>query len=136
MSNMYAVKISGTKLSCVLENESGQWMLRIKLEEITEAEMAVTRFDRKNLLSNLESLLETINLNINDFQIKLIHKDLVSQIAHLLSQDPDDKSAMDTGDVAAADDPRFDQLLSKITKLEKIISELEARISRIEGLMS
>ena len=133
---MYAVKISGTKLSCVLENESGQWMLRIKLEEITEAEMAVTRFDRKNLLSNLESLLETINLSINDFQIKLIHKELVSQIAHLLSQDPDDKSAKDAGDAAAVDDPRFSQLLSKITKLEKIISELEERISRVEGLMS
>jgi hypothetical protein len=132
---MYAVKISGTKLSCVLENESGQWMLRIKLEEITEAEMAVTRFDRKNLLSNLESLLEDINININDFQIKLIHKDLVSQIAHLLSQDPDDKTAMDVGDAAAVDDPRFGQLLSKITKLEKTISELEARISRIEGMM-
>ena len=133
---MYAVKISGTKLSCVLENESGQWMLRIKLEEITEAEMAVTRFDRKNLLSNLESLLETINLSINDFQIKLIHKELVSQIAHLLSQDPDDKSAKDAGDAAAVDDPRFSQLLSKITKLEKIISELEERMSRIEGMMS
>lgn len=110
-------------------------MLRIKLEEITEAEMAVTRFDRKNLLSNLESLLETINININDFQIKLIHKDLVSQIAHLLSQDPDDKTAMDTGDAAAADDPRFGQLLNKITKLEKIISELEARISRVESMI-
>ncbi len=133
---MYAVKISGTKLSCVLENESGQWMLRIKLEEITEAEMAVTRFDRKNLLSNLESLLETINLSINDFQIKLIHKELVSQIAHLLSQDPDDKSTKDAGDAAAVDDPRFNQLLSKITKLEKIISELEERMSRIEGMMS
>ncbi len=133
---MYAVKISGTKLSCVLENESGQWMLRIKLEAITEAEMAVTRFDRKNLLSNLETLLETINLNINDFQIKLIHKELVSQIAHLLSQDPDVQSASDTGDAVAADDPRFGQLLSKITKLEKIISELEDRVSRVEGMMS
>ena len=133
---MYVTKISGTKLSCALENDNSQWMLRIKLGDITEAEVPVTHMTKRALKSNLETAIENINLSIHDFQIDLIHKDLVGQIGHLLSKDRDDTQMDMATEVVVADDPRVDQLVSKVETLEQMIKVLEERISRIESMVN
>ncbi len=132
---MYLSKIAGTKLVCALENDQGQWYLRIKLGNSVEAEVPVTHMTKRAILANLQTVFMAANVPINDFQLNLIHKDLTSQISHLLAKDGKESKEEKKELEEKKEDPRIDNLLDKIDKLEKTIKTLEERIERVENLV-
>lgn len=132
---MYVSKIPGTKYHVSLESENGVWFLRLKLDEVVEAEEEVKQMNSKMLNDNLGSLIRQVNLPINSFQQDLIYKDIESQITHLLLQE--DSPASDfstTSDESPKYDPRVDELLDRLNSLEGRIQTLIDRMDRLEAL--
>lgn len=131
---MYIAKIPGTKYVCSLESDKGQWFLRLKLGDVTEAEVPVTQMNKRALHSNLGELFEKVNLSINSFQHDIIHKEITSQITHLLTRDAEETAEKPKNQEGK--DPRIDKLLKKVDNLEETLSTLEERVNRMENLSS
>jgi hypothetical protein len=92
----------------------------------------VSSDETRALHTNLGTLFTKVNVQINSFQHDLLHKEIVNQITHLLARDPDDPASGDA--MEDREDPRVDELLSRISKLEETIMTIEDRLSRIERL--
>lgn len=133
---MYIAKIPGTKYITSLESQGGNWYLRLKLDGVVEAEEEIDQLGKKSIHKHLNQLFDQVSLQINSFQVDLIHKELVAQIAHLLTQDQQSsKSAKSsTSDDGPRYDPRVDPLLDRIEKLENLVSTLKDRVERMESL--
>ncbi len=129
---MYVAKIGGSRYVVSLESDQGQWFLRMKLDDVTEAEVPVTHMTKRALHTNIGTLFGRVNLQINSFQHDLLHKEIVGQITHLLASDG--KEDVSTVSSEPEEDPRVDNLLEKVEQLEQNIKSLQDRVSRIEQL--
>ena len=133
---MYTAKIPGTKYMTSLETQGGQWYLRLKLDDSIESELEV-EINGRAIKNKLGELFETVSLQINSFQVDLIHKELLSQIQHLLIQMEQNRT--EPNQVITDEtryDPRVDALFDKIDKLETTLSTLNDRLERMESLTS
>jgi len=133
---MYIAKIPGTKYITSLESKGGQWYLKLKLDDVTEAEEEIDQISKRSIRAHLNDLFDQVSLNINSFQIDLIHKELLSQISHLLLQDQHNQKHETTtkNDDSPKYDPRVDKLFEVIDKLESQVQVLSDRVERMEAL--
>jgi len=133
---MYIAKIPGTKYITSLESQGGQWFLRLKLDDVVEAEEDIDQLSKRAIHSNLEKLFKQVGLQVNNFQVDLIHKELVAQISHLLLQEQHQttKPQPVDGETSNKQDPRVDTLLNRIAELEKMVKTLSDRVERMETL--
>ena len=132
---MYSAKIPGTKYLASLESVRGQWCVRLKLDDVVEAEEDVPQLNKRTIHSSLGNLFRKVNLPINSFQHDLITNEITDQISHLTSPTQSEGAKEWVSD-APKEDPRVDELLAKLDVLESHLKTLEERIERIEALKS
>lgn len=130
---MYIAKIAGSRYVTSLENVQGQWYLRMKLDDVVEAEVPVTHMTKRALHANMGTLFSKVNVVINSFQHDLLHKEIVAQINHLLTSSEGEDSP-DTTPQEPKDDPRVASLEAKIAELENSLSTINDRLDRLESL--
>ena len=130
---MYIAKIAGSRYVTSLENVQGQWYLRMKLDDVVEAEVPVTHMTKRALHANMGTLFSKVNVVINSFQHDLLHKEIVAQINHLLTSSEGEAST-DTTPQEPKDDPRVASLEAKIAELENSLSTINDRLDRLESL--
>ncbi|MHA2248712.1 MAG: hypothetical protein ACXAD7_00045 [Candidatus Kariarchaeaceae archaeon] len=131
---MYIAKIAGSRYLVSLESDQGQWFLRMKLDDVVEAEVGVTHMTKRALHTNLGTLFGKVNVQVNSFQHDLLHKEIVAQITHLLARDQEE--GVPTIVAEPLEDPRVGELMKRVEKLEATIDTLEERIGRVENLSS
>ena len=130
---MYIAKIAGSRYVTSLENVQGQWYLRMKLDDVVEAEVPVTHMTKRALHANMGTLFSKVNVVINSFQHDLLHKEIVAQIKQLLTHD-EGEASQDTTPQEHKEDPRVASLEAKIAELENSLSTINDRLDRLESL--
>ena len=130
---MYIAKIAGSRYVTSLENVQGQWYLRMKLDEVVEAQVPVTHMTKRALHANMGTLFSKVNVVINSFQHDLLHKEIVAQINHLLTPG-EGEASQDVTPQEPKEDPRVTALEAKVSELESALSIINDRLDRLEQL--
>ena len=117
---MYIAKIAGSRYVTSLENVQGQWYLRMKLDDVVEAQVPVTHMTKRALHANMGTLFSKVNVVINSFQHDLLHKEIVAQINHLLTPGEGEVN-QDAEPQELKEDPRIAPLEAKVSELEDTI---------------
>lgn len=129
---MHKFKIPGAKYYLSLEEDQNQYWLRIRLAELSDAiedEVPITHLDNKAIRNNIKELLVSVNLNLNDLQIDLIHKNVTDKITELLDKEPEDIPF----NPAIISDSQVDEIINRLDTIEKRIRKLEIEISEKEN---
>lgn len=129
---LYNAKVQGSRYICVLETESNQWYFRLKLDDVSEAEIPVTQMTDHGIKENIKDLFKMVQFQIHDFQLKLIQTTILNQIRHLMTNKKKG-SSVTAGDNS---DPLTSDLITKIDKIQKTLESFEARLERLEQLTS
>ena len=127
---MKEVTISGSKYILSLEEHDNQWWLRLRINTAIEEELPLTHIDSKSIKTNIEELLRLAHIQLNNLQIELLQKELWDFISDELSQ-PTKRREFGT-----IEDPRYDDLVSKIDSLTSKIDNLSNAIAEKEGLIN
>jgi hypothetical protein len=131
VSIMYETKIPGTKYTIALVNIKGQWMMQIKLFDNIEAENPVKDISEHGIRGNVKSLINEVNLIINDFLIEQIIKDITEQ-AHILFREVEATVTRETKQSVQTEMSAVEETLIQIVKK---MESLEKRIKRIEDIL-
>ncbi|MCE7735421.1 MAG: hypothetical protein GPJ54_11125 [Candidatus Heimdallarchaeota archaeon] len=131
---MYTAKIAGSRYITTLEQEMGKWLLRIKLDDVVEAELALPYLTKRSIHKGLGEIFNKVNVVVNSFQYELIHKELLEQVDHLLSTNETEGGSTATN-VQNTRDPIVENLESKIASLEKTLDLVNDRLERLEELI-
>ncbi len=126
---MYSTKIMGTKYETVIEQDSGMWYVRIKLNGNVEAEEALPQMTHTFLEKKLKNVLDEVRIVLNDLQFKMLMDNLVNQFPHLMEKEAN-------GDDSSPEQlKKIEQLENTIKSLQQTIDTLVSRIERLEQLL-
>lgn len=131
---MYTAKIAGSRYIVILDQELGKWLLRIKLDDVVEGELALPYLTKRSIHKSLGEIFDQVSVVVNSFQYELIHKELLEQVEHLLST-ADTESTSTISSPQNMKDPTIDNLESKIDSLEKTLDLVNDRLERLEELI-
>lgn len=127
---MYSAKIKGSRYICVLETDNNQWYIKLKLDDVVEAEVPITHMTEISLKDKMGEVFKMVNFQIHSFQLDLVHQEIIDQIPHLLGASETEKRNLITGE----EEGDISDLVGRVRALERTVKALEDRLERVELL--
>ncbi len=122
----YETKIPSTRYVCALANVKGQWKIQMRLADTVEAEVVVKDLSEKGIRDNVRSVLSDVDLNLSDFLVEQIVKDIVEQAKILIHESAATATVQPTNVEISSLEKAIDEIKSKLSLLEERINRIES----------
>ncbi len=131
---MYSAKILGTKYAASIEQDHGQWYVRIKLNDNVEAQQVLPQMTQGAIEKKLNAVLRDVNVILNELQFNMLVSNLIKQFPHLMEDDIRHSST--SSGQSGAEANKIHELEEMLKKLQQTIDTLSSRIERLEKLLT